>query len=65
FRAIDKALCLSAAKKEEYEAFAAFRQPSFLPTSLSICMHRSARGRIIAKRSDSSKAFRQYFKSPT
>ncbi|MFA6072373.1 MAG: hypothetical protein WC810_27745, partial [Janthinobacterium sp.] len=44
----DKALCLSAAKKEEYEAFSAFRQPSFLPTSLSICMHRSARGRIIA-----------------
>ncbi|MGK5060809.1 hypothetical protein ACQ4WY_28130, partial [Janthinobacterium sp. LB2P49] len=31
FRAIDKALCLSAAKKEEYEAFAAFRQPSFSP----------------------------------
>jgi len=29
FRAIDKALCLSAAKKEEYEAFSAFRQPSF------------------------------------
>ncbi|WP_298400938.1 hypothetical protein, partial [Janthinobacterium sp.] len=29
-RAIDKALCLSAAKKEEYEAFSAFRQPSFL-----------------------------------
>ncbi|WP_230523305.1 hypothetical protein, partial [Janthinobacterium sp. EB271-G4-7A] len=27
----DKALCLSAAKKEEYEAFAAFRQPSFSP----------------------------------
>ncbi|WP_298413713.1 hypothetical protein, partial [Janthinobacterium sp.] len=47
-RAIDKALCLSAAKKEEYEAFSAFRQPSFFPTSLSICMHRSARGRIIA-----------------
>ncbi|WP_221291433.1 MULTISPECIES: hypothetical protein, partial [unclassified Janthinobacterium] len=29
-RAIDKALCLSAAKKEEYEAFRTFRQPSFL-----------------------------------
>ncbi|WP_216356466.1 hypothetical protein, partial [Janthinobacterium sp. GW456P] len=26
---IDKALCLSAAKKEEYEAFRLIRQPSF------------------------------------
>jgi hypothetical protein len=25
----DKALCLSAAKKEEYEAFRSFRQPLF------------------------------------
>ncbi|WP_230537234.1 hypothetical protein, partial [Janthinobacterium sp. EB271-G4-3-2] len=28
-RAIDKALCLSAAKKEEYAAFRLIRQPSF------------------------------------
>ncbi|WP_235194218.1 hypothetical protein, partial [Janthinobacterium lividum] len=48
FRAIDKALCLSAAKKEEYEAFAAFRQPSFFLALFSICMRRSARGQIIA-----------------
>ncbi|MFZ4877241.1 hypothetical protein ACL9RI_19370, partial [Janthinobacterium sp. Mn2066] len=44
-----KALCLSAAKKEEYEAFRTFRQPSFFSASFSICMRRSARGRIIAK----------------
>ncbi|NML63572.1 hypothetical protein HHL21_21280 [Massilia sp. RP-1-19] len=31
---IDKAFCLSAAEKEEYEAFAVFRQPSFLPRRL-------------------------------
>ncbi|MBV6325572.1 hypothetical protein KVP70_32165, partial [Duganella sp. HSC-15S17] len=27
----DKALCLSVAKKEDYEAFRRFRQPSFFP----------------------------------
>src|SRR6202007_551174 len=27
---VDKAFCLSVAKKEEYEAFRCFRQPSFL-----------------------------------
>ncbi|WP_230519035.1 MULTISPECIES: hypothetical protein, partial [unclassified Janthinobacterium] len=48
-RAIDKALCLSAAKKEEYEAFRYIRQLLLFLTVLSICMRRSARGRIIAK----------------
>ncbi|WP_218069320.1 hypothetical protein, partial [Janthinobacterium sp. HH107] len=48
--AIDKALCLSAAKKEEYEAFHYIRQLLLFLTVLGICMRRSARGRIIALR---------------
>ncbi|WP_300752228.1 hypothetical protein, partial [Janthinobacterium sp.] len=49
FRAIDKALCLSAAKKEEYEAIRYVRQ-LLLFLCFTLHLHASfSRGRIIAK----------------
>jgi hypothetical protein len=34
---VDKAFCLSAAKKEDYEAFSLFRQLLFFPTGIFLC----------------------------
>jgi hypothetical protein len=62
---VDKAFCLSAAKKKEYEAFRSFRQPSFLlpglfrPPLLFRNQYLSAEEANFAKRARPFKAFAQ------